>query len=102
MALLSALEEPIVKVCFVADPNGKLVQINYSLLKQKANGSDPFLVPPYANVHTSQDIKNLFSARFAVGFSNYQDSVSFIRYTDPASPSSIPVAYTILDGIYSR
>ncbi|PMD31378.1 hypothetical protein L207DRAFT_573020 [Hyaloscypha variabilis F] len=91
LALLSVLEEPVVKVCFVANPNSKPVQIDYSLLKQKANGSDPFLVPPNANVNTSQDIKNLFSARFLMGFSDYQDLVSSIRYTHPASPSSIPV-----------
>jgi len=68
LAFLSALKEPVVNICFVADPMGKPVQIDYNLLKQNAHGSDPFAIPANVNVATSQDIKNLVAARFMVGF----------------------------------
>jgi hypothetical protein len=68
LAFLSALKEPVVNICFIADPAGKPVQINYNVLKQNAHGSDPFAIPANINVTTGQDIKNLVAARFMVGF----------------------------------
>lgn len=68
LAFLSALKEPVVNICFVADAKGKAVQLDYALLRKKANGSDPFAVPANVDFTSSQDIKNLTAARFMVGF----------------------------------
>ncbi|HZX83335.1 MAG TPA: hypothetical protein VFF19_07210, partial [Reyranella sp.] len=67
-AFLAAGTEPVANICFVADDDGNPVQIDYEQLKANAHGSDPFSVPNSANPNTDQDLKNLYAARFMVGF----------------------------------
>jgi len=66
--LLSKGGEPEVVVCYVADQNGNSTAIDYATLLKNAKGSDPFKVPANADPETNQDLKNLFAARFMVGF----------------------------------
>jgi hypothetical protein len=68
LAFLSALKEPEVITCYCADPTDKPVPIDYEVLKQKANGTDPFLVPSGTDTANDPNIKNLLGARFMVGF----------------------------------
>lgn len=65
---LNSLTEPVVTICYVADPSGNPVYIDYSRLKTIAHGSDPFQVPNNADPNTNPDLKNLFQARFMMGF----------------------------------
>lgn len=65
---LSGLTEPEVAICYVADEQGNPTAIDYDTLVKNANGSDPFSVPNGADLDTNQDLKNLFAARFMVGF----------------------------------
>jgi hypothetical protein len=66
---LSALKkDPEVVVCYVADEHLKPTPIEYSELKKRAKGSDPFSIPDGADPATNQDVKNLYAARFMVGF----------------------------------
>ena len=72
MAFLSSLKEPVVTVCFVADPNSpNPLIIDYTELMNNAHGTDPFAIPafpPNANVGANPNIKNLLGARFMFGF----------------------------------
>jgi hypothetical protein len=65
---LSTADEPEVVICYIADATGAPTQIDYEQLKRNAQGSDPFAVPNNADPATNQDLKNLFAARFMVGF----------------------------------
>ncbi len=65
---LSKGGEPEVAICYIADQHGNPTAIDYAQLKQSAHGSDPFAVPADADPAKSQDLKNLFEARFMVGF----------------------------------
>ena len=57
-----------VAICYIADPKGNPTAIDYATLKEKAGGSDPFIIPNDADPATNQDLKNLQNARFMVGF----------------------------------
>ncbi|MFI8997369.1 hypothetical protein [Streptomyces sp. NPDC053542] len=65
---LSGLTEPEVTVCYIADDQGKPVEIDYDQLKKLANGSDPFAVAATADPTTDPDLRNLINARFMMGF----------------------------------
>jgi hypothetical protein len=65
---LSTAGEPEVVICYIADATGVPTPIDYEQLKKNAQGSDPFAVPNNADPATNQDLKNLFAARFMVGF----------------------------------
>jgi len=65
---LSALKEPEVAICYVADQQGNPTRIGYCELKRLAHGSDPFTTPDGANPATDQNVINLVAARFMVGF----------------------------------
>jgi hypothetical protein len=65
---LSKGTEPEVLVCYVADSNGNPTPIDYATLVKNAHGSDPFKVPANADPATSEDLKNLYAARYMAGF----------------------------------
>jgi hypothetical protein len=65
---LSMGSMPVVNICYVADAKGNPTPIDYETLKKNAKGSDPFLIPDGVDPSTNQDFKNLFAARFMVGF----------------------------------
>ena len=65
---LSAGDPAEAVICYVADENGNPTPIDYATLVQNAHGSDPFSVPDGADPTTDPDLKNLFDARFMVGF----------------------------------
>lgn len=67
-AYLSTLSQPLVEICYVADKAGNPTPIPYQELLQRAHGSDPFKVPAGADPNTNQDLINLKTARFMVGF----------------------------------
>ncbi|MCJ1243951.1 hypothetical protein MMC30_001148 [Trapelia coarctata] len=68
MNFLSSRKEPVVAICYIADASGHPVPIDYTELKKRAQGSDPFAVPNGALPSTSNDLRNLFNARFMMGF----------------------------------
>ncbi|WP_037570200.1 hypothetical protein [Phaeacidiphilus oryzae] len=67
-SFLSQLSEPVVTVCYIADPQGKPMEIDYDELKKRANDSDPFAIPPGADPTSDPDLRNLINARFMMGF----------------------------------
>ncbi len=87
---LASLSEPVVARCYVADPNGNPVDIDYEELKTKAKGTDPFAIPANADPN-GKDIKNLESARFMSGFK------ARIGIPENASPADIPNIITLPD-----
>lgn len=69
MNFLSTRKEPTVNVCYIADDEGNPVRIDYTELKKRANGSDPFKVPNRVSPSGNADFRNLYGARFMMGFS---------------------------------
>ena len=65
---IAQLTEPVVTVCYVADNQGNPVAVPYEDLVHRANGSDPFAIPADADPNTDPNLKNLFGARFMMGF----------------------------------
>ena len=66
--LVAKAAEPEVVVCYIADSAGNPAPIAFADLLQKSKGSDPFKIPASADPATNQDLKNLYEARFMVGF----------------------------------
>ena len=83
---LSTRTEPTVTVCYIADPTGKPVRIDYTELKKRANNSDPFNVPNGTDVSVNADLRNLYGARFMMGF---RARLGLPRATKPVLPDIV-------------